>query len=1501
VKQLLVLNLDGDFTRGFSVHWEIGSEDRAVCRDGYSKLHPMPGLDLAFRAWDRTYRGLDGINRIKIKPNQITNVRYSSLQLECGRQAKNLARAIDDWFERSDLSRVIREQLIPTPGDEYRAIVRTTDLQARQLPWHLWSGWRAVDRLEIALSTPQGRRRDRIYQQQVRVLVVLGNSEGIDIEADRQLLAEYCRGADLTILSEPTRSQLSDRLLDKRGWDILFFSGHSSTEGNGTSGRIWLNRTDSLTMVELRRELQTAIAGGLQLAVFNSCDGLGTAAELETLYIPHAIFMRQPVPDRVAQTFLKYFLAAFTGGASLARSVNIARDRLQELETEFPCASWLPVLIQNRLAIPPTWQSLGAIANCPYRGLAAFAEEDKDYFYGREEFVASLVEDLKTRSLVPLIGASGSGKSSLVFAGLIPQLRQDDLHWQILCLRPGTEPIMALATAVTSLAAAPALALELARSIAIDELAVVNFISESGLNGNLIQSHSPNYRLLLVIDRFEELYTLTPDRSERRQFLTNILNLLDRSSEVKLLFALRADFYDRLLEDYPLVIALERTQSRHLTPMTRAELTQAIVMPAQKLNVRFEDGLVERIVDSTLGERHILPLLEFTLTQLWTKQRDGNLTHRGYEEIGGIDRALVDRAEAIYAQLTASEQTQARYIFGQLVRVGERAPATRRMTKRAELDPHSWSLVEHLAAVRLVTIDRAEIAGDETVELIHEALIGYWDRLKLWIEIDGDFRHWQERLRATIDRWDKNGRDESELIRGRTLDTALDWTIKQPDRLRRSEAEFIQLSATKQQQEITAKQRLQQRIIGGLVAGLTIATTLASIALWQWHQASLQRRSAISNRVESLASNARLLFESGNRLAALQQARLAAVEIASESELTSEFKLPALATLSDILDRIQERRVLAQHTNSVASIAYSRDGKFLVSAGWDNRINIWTANGRSIQTLVGDNERFFKVIIHPNSREIITASFERGVKIWHRHRQTGLWMDRSQGILDRPVTALALSRDGLKLAIATQAASIQFYPDLRNAPLKYRSLPTSSLINDLSFSAEGREIVAANNDGTLKIWTIEGKLSRTITGGHGKVSTVAVSPDGKTIAAGTSDGTISLWNDRGQLPLYLQRQPRSILGLNFSPNGKILAATSEDRQIKLWNATTGKLVDTLQGHQDSVNEVSFSPDGRTLGSASTDRTVRLWQIARPPATIVNRATRFGYNPLHDILVIGGTPTGTITILNRDRQVVRQFTAHQAEIIGIGLSTDGEYLATTDSQYQLANKIGFKNSQVKLWTKTGRLIATLPGYRVSFSPTRSVLAIATSDGKVNIYDPSGRSISSWQTQQSSLNTLNFSPDGRSLVTGDKAIKIWDLNGKLLDYHSIGTGRILNVSYSSNSDTLAIASDCRPPLLYSLQDRSIRTLGNNIGTTATSFSNDGTVVLTGDTAGNIQLWSRTGRLLMTIFTPIHRGSSISQVGFINSDNEILAIDTNGRMSRHNLDLKRLLTLADRWQAK
>jgi hypothetical protein len=258
----------------------------------------------------------------------------------------------------------------------------------------------------------------------------------------------------------PLRQELNNYLQDEIGWDILFFSGHSQTQG--TQGRIFLNHDDSLTMAELRDTLLPASAKRLQLAIFNSCDGLGIASELESLQIPQVIVMREPVPDLVAQEFLKYFLQLFTAGGSLCISVGYARQQLEMLEEQFPCASWLPIIVQNQLETPPTWQSLG-ITRSPYRGLMAFREEDAENFFGREAFVEQLIIEVTHKPLVAVIGASGSGKSSVVFAGLIPQLRQNnhsgsdcdrlrwgEAHrkWQIISFRPGKNPFESLAIAL---------------------------------------------------------------------------------------------------------------------------------------------------------------------------------------------------------------------------------------------------------------------------------------------------------------------------------------------------------------------------------------------------------------------------------------------------------------------------------------------------------------------------------------------------------------------------------------------------------------------------------------------------------------------------------------------------------------------------------------------------------------------------------------------------------------------------------------------------------------------------------------------------------------------------------------------------------------------------------------------------------------------------------------------------------------------------------------------
>ncbi|MEL6164741.1 MAG: CHAT domain-containing protein [Cyanobacteria bacterium J06628_3] len=209
---------------------------------------------------------------------------------------------------------------------------------------------------EVALS-PTGNRKEKSPNQRnkIRILTILGNSTGIDVKADR-LVLENLVNVETTFLVEPTRKKLHENLWDEQGWDILCYSGHSSTQADGNAGTMLLNQTDSLTIKELKNALTKAIENGLQLAIFNSCDGLGLARELGDLYIPQMIVMREPVPDKVAQDFLKYFLNAFSNGKSLYTSVREARERLEGLEDEFPYATWLPVIFQNSAEVGMSWE-----------------------------------------------------------------------------------------------------------------------------------------------------------------------------------------------------------------------------------------------------------------------------------------------------------------------------------------------------------------------------------------------------------------------------------------------------------------------------------------------------------------------------------------------------------------------------------------------------------------------------------------------------------------------------------------------------------------------------------------------------------------------------------------------------------------------------------------------------------------------------------------------------------------------------------------------------------------------------------------------------------------------------------------------------------------------------------------------------------------------------------------------------------------------------------------
>ncbi|MGB3703200.1 MAG: BTAD domain-containing putative transcriptional regulator, partial [Anaerolineales bacterium] len=489
---------------------------------------------------------------------------------------------------------------------------------------------------------------------------------------------------------------------------------------------------------------------------------------------------------------------------------------------------------------------------CPYRGLAPFREVDAPFFFGRETITEVLFGKLDQHSpLAVIVGPSGSGKSSIVYAGLFPEIRKVG-GWQIIVMRPGRQPFEKLAAAII-----PILKPDLPESDRINETnkLAIKLQNEEGclfsVMSQVLAKVDKTSRLLLVIDQFEELYTLCLDSEIQLHFLNELIGTVqamgkENPAPVVLLQTLRADYMGQALSHRPFADILQDAVFI-LGPMRRSELRAAIVKPAKKQGADFEPGLVERILDDVGEQPGNLPLVEFALTLLWDRLDQGWITHAAYEEIGRVSGAVTSHAEEVFANLNENQKKGAHRIFVQLVQPGDGLEDTRRITNIDELGQENWDLVQHLADKRLVVTGSDE-EGNTTVEIIHEALINNWERMSVWMKDDREFRGWQERTRVAIQEWDTNNRDQGGLLRGKPLVQAEIWLDERGSELGRTEKEFIQASLDLREQKQAESVRRRRQIFAGLGIALLITISLAVFSY-------IQRNNALTSYSVSLAAH----------------------------------------------------------------------------------------------------------------------------------------------------------------------------------------------------------------------------------------------------------------------------------------------------------------------------------------------------------------------------------------------------------------------------------------------------------------------------------------------------------------------------------------------------------------------------------------------------------------------------------------------------------------------
>ncbi len=1101
------------------------------------------------------------------------------------------------------------------------------------------------------------------------------------------------------------------------------------------------------------------------------------------------------------------------------------------------------------------------IKTSPYQGLKRFNLQDRDRFFGRDQLIARLFEAVNRSNLSLVLGASGSGKSSVVRAGLIPQLKKslESSKFYDFIFTPNDDPFESLYRCLLSE--------EKDYNFKKSEVKIARKAEADTLTEVISTLKKEDERWMIFVDQFEELFTSCQDLDRRNNFIASLVRVANsKDNSVKIILAMRADFLEQL-SSYPDLGAIINEKNIHLvTDMHPDELRQAIEQPAAKQGVVFEEGLVEQIIKEVEGQKGYLPLLQYTLNLLWQTEcrtigadgrphiEDRTLNKTSYAALEGVRGALQKRVNEIYHSLNQEEQSATKQIFVKLVNIVDTDSGNKAVSRRANRSEFVGESVtntlktfidenllvsssEDLSSEKLQVSDSENSQQSATVEIAHEILLSSWDRLKGWIEAEKEAIILKNWLAGETRRWQKIcSEDESkgreELLKGSRLEQVVEFrnkdTFKNLGGLRAEENEFIDVSVAETERlekEKEARRRRDLRTAWGIAAGSLLAVIMST---GLWLRAEEQQKQAELNQADSLARSSLSLFNEGKELDAFVEV-IRAVKILQKHQETDP---EVISALQEALYEVRERNRLQGHDEGVRSISFSPDGQTLATASDDNTIKLWNLEtGGEIRTLRGHDRGVRSVSFSPDGQTLATASDDNTIKLWNLETGEEIRTLQEQ---DEEVRSVSFSPDGQTIASAS-GNTIQLWS--RTGTLLKTITGYNRPVLSVNFSPDGQMLAASSEDGTIQFWNLNGTSLAKLYEGN-VVYQVKFSPDGQTIASVGGDTMVKLWNLDGTLLQMFKGHQDGVYDISFSPNGQTIASASADGTIRVWQRH-GISLQRFYAHRGNVYDATFSPDGQLMASGGADNVVKLSRADGTPLKTLEGHTGLihsvAFSPDNQILA-SASWDGTVKLWTRDGTLIDTLKGHTGRVYGVMFSPDGEMLVTSSG-----------DGTIKTWGRDGNLLKTLRGHtdvvhNVSFSPNGKLMVSASHDKTVRLWSRDGLMIEILQGHTNWVHAVAFSPDGQTIASAshDRTVKLWNLDGTLRDTLSGHTDKVKSVTFSPDGQMVASSSEDRTLRLWRTDGTPIAILrghGDTIhglnfspdGNTLSSASNDNTVIL------------------------------------------------------------------------